>query len=40
MVAAFMFIMIALAFYLIYESVFAENKEKKDNFDKSRKDKE
>lgn len=38
MVAAWMFIMITLAFYVIYSSVYEENKEKKDDFDKSMKD--
>ena len=30
MIAAFMFIMIALVFYVIYESTFAEIKEEKE----------
>lgn len=32
MVAALMFGMIALVFYVIYESVYAEEKEQKDQF--------
>lgn len=33
MVAAFMFGMIALIFYVIYESVIAEDRENKEKFD-------
>ena len=40
MVAALMFGMIALIFYVIYESVFAEEKEEKEKFSESLKKKD
>ena len=38
MVAALMFIMIALVFYVIYSSVYEEEKEKKEKLNMSMKD--
>ena len=38
MVAAFFFMMITLIFYVIYESVFAENREMKDKMSDEKED--
>lgn len=40
MVAALMFAMIALVFYVIYESVWAEEREEKERFSESMKNKD
>jgi len=39
MVAAFFFIIVALIFYVIYESVLAENREMKDKLEEEGKNK-
>lgn len=40
MVSALMFIMIAMIFYVIYESIIDEEKEEKERFDESMKKKD